>query len=52
MGGKIMIRKLIIVALVLVIVYEVSSDDALAYVQSTLDFLQDLVYSVKESNKL
>ena len=52
MGGKIMIRILIIVALVLVIVYEVSSDDALAYVQSTLDFLQDLVYSVKESNKL
>ena len=52
MGGKIMIRNLIIVALVLVIVYEVSSDDALAYVQSTLDFLQDLVYSVKESNKL
>ena len=52
MGGKIMIRNLIIVTLVLVIVYEVSSDDALAYVQSTLDFLQDLVYSVKESNKL
>ena len=52
MGGKIMIRNLIIVALVLVIVYEVCSDDALAYVQSTLDFLQDLVYSVKESNKL
>ena len=52
MGGKIMIRNLIIVALVLVIVYEVSSDDALAYVQFTLDFLQDLVYSVKESNKL
>ena len=52
MGGKIMIRNLIIIALVLVIVYEVSSDDALSYVQSTLDFLQDLVYSVKESNKL
>ena len=47
-----MIRNLIIIALVLVIVYEVSSDDALSYVQSTLDFLQDLVYSVKESNKL
>ena len=52
MGGKVMIRNLIIIALVLVIVYEVSSDDALSYVQSTLDFLQDLVYSVKESNKL
>ena len=49
---KIMIRNLIIVALVLVIVYDVSSEDALGYVQSTLDFLQELVYSVKESNKL
>jgi len=47
-----MIRNLIIVALVLVIVYDVSSDQALGYVQSTLDFLQSLVYDVKESNKL
>ena len=47
-----MIRNLIIIALVLVIVYEVSSEDALTYVQSTLDFLQDLVYSMKESDKL
>jgi len=47
-----MIRNLIIIALVLVIVYEVSSEDALTYVQSTLDFLQELVYSVKESDKL
>ena len=52
MGGEIMIRNLIIIALVLVIIYEVSSEDALTYVQSTLDFLQQLVYSVKESNKL
>ena len=47
-----MIRNLIIVALVLVIIYDVSSNDALGYVQSTLDFLQDLVYNVKESCKL
>ena len=47
-----MIRNLIIIALVLVIVYEVSSEDALTYVQSTLEFLQDLVYSMKESDKL
>ena len=47
-----MIRNLIIVALVLVIIYDVSSNDALGYVQSTLDFLQDLVYSMKESDKL
>ena len=52
MGGEIMIRNLIIVALVLVIVYDVSSEHALSYVQSTLDFLQQLVYDVKESNKL
>jgi hypothetical protein len=47
-----MIRNLIIVALVLVILYDVSSDDALGYVQSTLDFLNQLVYNVKESGKL
>ena len=52
MGGEIMIRTLIIVALVLVILYDVSSEQALGYVQSTLDFLQNLVYDVKESNKL
>ena len=47
-----MIRNLIIIALVLVIVYEVSSEDALSYVQSTLAFLQELVYNVQESGKL
>ena len=52
MGGEIMIRNLIIVALVLVIIYEVSSEDALSYVQSTLDFLQELVYNVRESGKI
>ena len=50
MGGELMIRNLIIVALVLVIIYEVSSEDALSYVQSTLDFLQELIYNVRESN--
>ena len=52
MGGEIMIRNLIIVALVLVIVYEVSSEDALGYAQSTLDFLQELIYNVRESGKI
>ena len=52
MGGEIMIRYFIIVALILVIAYDVSSEQALGYVQSTLDFLQQLVYDVKESNKL
>ena len=44
-----MIRNLIIVALVLVIVYDVSSDQAIGYVESTLDFLQELIYNVRES---
>ena len=49
MGGEIMIRNLIIVALVLVIAYDVYSDQAIGYVQSTLAFLQELVYNVRES---
>ena len=44
-----MIRYLIIIALVLVILYDVSSEDAWGYVQSTLDFLDNLVYTMKES---
>ena len=51
MGGK-MIRNLIIVALVLIIIYDVTGNEALSYVQSTLDFLQELLYSVKESKNL
>ena len=47
-----MIRNLIIVALVFLMIYDVSSNDALGYVQSTLDFLQQIVYNVKESGKL
>tara|TARA_B100001248_G_C27044440_1_gene302333 strand:+ start:348 stop:491 length:144 start_codon:yes stop_codon:yes gene_type:complete len=47
-----MIRNIIIIALVLIIVYDVSGDQALGYVQSTLDFLQNLVYDVKESKNL
>ena len=52
MGGEIMIRILIIVALVMVIMYDISSEDAWTYVQSTLDFLQELVYNVRESGKI
>ena len=52
MGGEIMIRILIIVAIVMVIMYDVSSEDAWSYVQSTLDFLQELVYNVRESGKI
>ena len=47
-----MIRYLIIVALVLVILYDVSIEDAWTYVQSSLDFIQELVYNVRESGKI
>ena len=47
-----MIRYTIIIALVLVILYDVSSEEAWGYVQSTLDFLQELVYNVSESGKI
>ena len=52
MGGKIMLRYIIIIALVLIILYDVSSEDALGYIQSTLDFLQSLVYDMNESGKI
>ena len=52
MGGEIMIRYIIIIALVVVILYDVSSEDAWNYVQSTLDFLQELLYNVRESDKI
>ncbi len=51
MGGK-MIRNLIIVALAIIIIYDVSSEQALGYVQSTLDFLDELIYSLRESKNL
>ena len=47
-----MLRYIIIVALVLIILYDISGQDALGYFQSTLDFLQELVYDMKENGKL
>ena len=52
MGGEIMIRILIIVALVCVIFYDISSTQAIGYVQSTLDFIQELIYNVQEGGKI
>jgi len=46
-----MIKNIIIVALVIAILYDVSSEDAWTYVQSTLDFLQEMVYSMNRSVK-
>ena len=47
-----MIKNIIILSLALVIIYDVSSEQALGYVQTTLDFLQELLYDVKESKNL
>ena len=52
MGGKIMLRYIIIIALVAIILYDISSEDAVGYLQSTLDFLQELVYDMKENGKI
>ena len=52
MGGKIMLRYIIIIALVLIILYDISGEDALGYIQSTLDFLQGLVYNMKENGNI
>ena len=52
MGGKIMLKYIIIIALVLIILYDISMQDGLGYIQSTLDFLQGLVYNMKENGKI
>ena len=47
-----MLRYIIIIALVAIILYDISSEDALGIIQSTLDFLQGLVYDMKENGKI
>ena len=47
-----MIKNIIILSLVLLVIYDVSSDQALGYVQTTFDFIQELLYDVKESKNL
>lgn len=44
-----MIKNIIILGLLIVIFTGVTSEQALDHVQSTLDFLQQLVYDMKES---
>tara|TARA_B100000959_G_scaffold221610_2_gene234403 strand:+ start:2650 stop:2793 length:144 start_codon:yes stop_codon:yes gene_type:complete len=46
-----MIKNLIIIALLLILIYGISGSQALEYVQTGLDFLQELVYNMKESVK-
>ena len=48
MGGK-MIRNIFIIALLLVIVYDVSAEESLGYVTMGLDFLKEIVYNVERS---
>ena len=47
-----MIKNIIIIVLVCLVLYEIPKDDVIAYVQSTLDFIQELIYNVKESEKI
>ena len=51
MEGKIMIKNLIIIALLLVIVYGVTADEFMSYAQSSVDLLQELLYNVQRSVK-
>ena len=51
MEGKIMIKNIIIIALLLVIVYGVSATAFLGYAQSSIDLLQELLYNVQRSVK-
>jgi hypothetical protein len=44
-----MIRNIIIIALLCVIVYDVSAEESLSYIQIGLDFLKEIVYNVERS---
>ena len=47
-----MIKTIIIISLCFVIYTGMTGEDALSHIATALDFLQDLVYNVKESGKL
>jgi|TARA_X000000368_G_scaffold63441_2_gene44985 hypothetical protein len=51
MEGKIMIKNIIILTLLLVIVYGVTAEQFLGYAQSSVDLLQELLYNVQRSVK-
>jgi len=51
MEGKIMIKNIIIITLLLVIVYGVTAEQFLGYAQSSVDLLQELLYNVQRSVK-
>ena len=51
MEGKIMIKNIIVLTLLLVIVYGVTAEQFLGYAQSSVDLLQELLYNVQRSVK-
>jgi len=51
MGDTIMFKNVIIITLLWVILFDVSSKDFFGYVQKGLDKTQDLVYDIKRSTK-
>jgi len=51
MGGKIMFKNIIILTLLWVILFDVSSKEFFGYMQKGLDKTQELVYDIKRSTK-
>jgi hypothetical protein len=51
MGGKIMFKNIIILILLWVILFDVSSKEFFGYMQKGLDKTQEVVYDIKRSTK-
>jgi len=51
MGGTIMFKNIIILTLLWVILFEVSSKDFFGYMKKGLDKTQEIVYDIKRSTK-
>jgi hypothetical protein len=51
MGGTIMFKNVIIITLLWVILFDVSSKDFFGYMRKGLDKTQEIVYDIKRSTK-
>jgi len=51
MGGKIVFKNIIILTLLWIIIFDVSSKDFFSYLQKGLDKTQELVYDIQRSVK-
>ena len=51
MGGTIMFKNIIILTLLWMVLFDVSSKDFFGYMQKGLDNTQELVYNIKRSMK-